>query len=1086
VSRAAAELGGLRTGLFIPLRRNGLLLGHISASRTEVRPFTDKQIALLQNFAAQAVIAMESARLLTETREALDQQTATAEVLQVINSSPGDLTPVFDAMLEKAMRLCEAAFGFMMVYDGDRFRPGAQRGVPRALAEYFAAGPDRPGPGEAHTRVLAGEELIHSPDYREEEPYRRGAPLRRAVVDLGGARTALVIALRKDNLLLGTFTLYRQEVRPFTDKQIALLQNFAAQAVIAMENARLITETREALEQQTATAEVLQVINSSPGNLAPVYAAILEKAHNLCEIAVGTLQLYDGAKVRTVAQRGVTGRFAELLREPYELVPGHPASRLLGGERIVHIIDHGMNELAKQQPDNPRAQASAQQGLRTALWVPLRKDAELLGYISAFRQEMRAFSEQEIALLESFAAQAVIAMENARLLNELQDRTRDLQESLEYQTATSDVLKVISRSTFDLQPVLETLLHTAARLCQADMGHIRRRDGDAYPVAAVLAAEPAFDRFLRERGAITPDRTTVIGRAVLERRVVHVTDIATDPEYGHPESVTLGKVRTCLGVPLLREGEPVGAMTVARTRVEPFSERQIELVRTFADQAVIAIENTRLLTETREALEQQTATAEVLQVINSSPGDLAPVFGAMLERAMRLCAAAFGHMTVYDGARFRTVAHRGLPPRFAEYAVTVEDWAGAHRRLAAGENVVQLLDAKDDEAYQTLPSRKALVDLGGARTVLLVALRKEEALLGGFAIYRQEVRAFTDKQIALLQNFAAQAVIAIENARLLTETREALEQQTATAEVLQVINSSPGDLAPVFEAMLEKAMRLCEAGFGELDVYDGQNFRVVATLGVPTAFDEYRRNNPGPPRPGSFGGRFVAGEEVIHIVDLTRDELYLAGNRNRRAIVELGGARTVLVAPLRKDEAVLGFIVLYRQEIRRFAEQQVALLQNFAAQAVIAMENARLLGELRERTRDLEESLEYQTARRRIASHQPLDRRCPTGAGYGGRNGRPALRRRPRSDHDTQGRGLPFCGEFVQCSGARVLGRLAPANPCPRRRQHGRAGAARRQGRACPGHPRRPGLRAVRECGGRATHRPWSAAAARGGRARHY
>jgi adenylate cyclase len=380
----------------------------------------DNAVADLQR--ANAELQRQLDQRTAERDEAIAQQTATTEVLQVINSSPGDLAPVFEAMLDKAMRLCEAAFGALWTYDGEYIHAVATRNVPSPMVEFLRQGPHRPA-SVVQRALVDGVPYDQIADLRLTDGYRAGEPIPRAGADLGGVRTLLGVALRKNEKLLGIFGVYRQEVRPFTDKQIVLLENFAAQAVIAMENARLITETREALEQQTATAEVLGVINSSPGDLGPVFDAILDKAHTLCGAAHGTLTVVEGEYRRAVATHGMPEAFAEVLRQPFQL-GDYFEERLLSSDGIVHIPDITAREYSS---DNPIHRAAVDLGgVRTLLAVPLRKDGVLLGYFTANRQEVRPFSDKQIALLQNFAAQAVIAMENARLLDELHARTDEI------------------------------------------------------------------------------------------------------------------------------------------------------------------------------------------------------------------------------------------------------------------------------------------------------------------------------------------------------------------------------------------------------------------------------------------------------------------------------------------------------------------------------------------------------------------------------------------------------------------------------------------------------------------------------------
>ena len=551
---------------------------------------------------------VSAARFRRERDEALEQQAATAEVLRVISASPDDLEPVFDAILENATRLCHARFGTLNLYDGEAYHSVALHNPP---PQFVARKGEviRPHPESGLAYVARTKKVAHIDDIRTRRPYLEGDKAVVGLADLGGARTLLIVPLLKQSKLIGTISIYRQEVRPFTDRQIEVVKNFAAQAVIAIENARLLSELRESLQQQTATADVLKVISRSPGELEPVFQAMLKNAVQICGATFGMLFRYDDASWRAAAMFGVPPAFADF----WHRGPQRPSARTALGRiaqtrQTVHIAD--VTKEPAYIEGEPIFVAAVNLGqFRTILNVPMLKDSELIGALAIYHKEVTPFTDKQIDLLTSFASQAVIAIENTRLLSELR-------ESLQQQTATADVLKVISRSTFDLKSVLGTLTESASQLCQAEKGAIFEKDGDLYRLAAhygMSREEEAQAKHYTQEQPLQPGRDSLVGRVAMSGHAVNIHDVLADPEYRASVYQKAFGFRSNLGVPLMREGAVIGVFALMRTEVNTFTEKEVELVTTFADQAVIAIENARLFDEVQARTRELAASLDNLR-----------------------------------------------------------------------------------------------------------------------------------------------------------------------------------------------------------------------------------------------------------------------------------------------------------------------------------------------------------------------------------------------------------------------------------------------------------------------------------------
>ena len=878
---------GVRTVLNVPLIRAGKTIGVIGIRRTEVRWFSGKQIALLETFANQAVIAIENTRLFeaeqTRTRElteALEQQTATSEVLQVISSSPGELEPVFQAMLGNAMRICEAKYGNMFEFADGAFRALSSRGVPPEFAEYVAHKRVW-GPETGLGQVALTKQPVHIVDTLTDRAYAKGDPDRIAAIEIGGVRTFVVVPMLKEGELIGAISLYRTEVRPFSNKQVQLVASFASQAVIAIENTRLLNELRESLQQQTATADVLKVISRATFDLPRVLDTLVESAATLCDSYDTAITQKDGDVLRIVSRRGHIPSVGAATGGIVPLTRGGAVGRSVLDRRTIHVAD--MQAETEEYPEgSDRAQRL---GFHTILVVPLIRAGEAIGAIVNRRTEVRPFTDRQVELLKTFADQAVIAIENTRLFEEVQARSKELAEALERQTATSEVLSVISGSHGKLDPVFQAMLENATRICEASFGTMWLSEGDGFRPVALQGVPPALAEERRPELVVRPTpEDAPLTRLARTKQPLHIPDIRTDQSYlGGDRLIValadLGGARTVLGVPILKEGELIGALTIYRQEVRLFTDKQIELVTNFADQAVIAIENTRLFEaeqtrtheltertqELTETLEYQTATSEVLNVIGRSPTDVKPVFETIAKSAALLCRARFCHVFRFDGELIQFVASQGLTVEAAEmlrraYPMRPSRASISARAILSGA-VEEIPEVDADPEYQHAPIARAL----GYGSVVAAPMLKDGRPIGALVVGRSEIGRFPERQIDLLKTFADQAVIAIENTRLFeevqarnSELRIALEQQTATSEVLNVISRSKFELQPVFDTIIASAVKLCNARQGAVYRFDGELVHLAAPYNYPPAILEILgRMYPRPPQPDQVSGRAI-------------------------------------------------------------------------------------------------------------------------------------------------------------------------------------------------------------------------------------
>jgi GAF domain-containing protein len=690
------------------------------------------------NAASYADLHAENERLRRDVAESLEQQTATAGILRVISSSPTDVQPVFEAIIRSAVSLCGGIRGSAMRVEAGLVHLSAHFNMSVGTVERL----EEAYPREPTRHFPAGRAIV---DRAPAHVFTEGAVAREfpgmvSRVDVG---SILAVPLLREGKPIGALSITRTHDVPFTERQIALVQTFADQAVIAIENVRLFTELEarnrdltESLEQQTATSEILRVISSSPTSVEPVFAAVAASAARLCDAYDATIHRTDADVLRLVAHEGPIPPPAVL-----PLAHGTLGGRTVRERRAIQVAD-----MQAEAAAYPESSASARsRGFRTILSVPLLCAAEAIGTITIRRTEVRPFTDRQTELLKTFADQAVIAIENVRLFHELQARNRHLTEALERQTATGEILRVISSSPTNLQPVFDAIVHSAGRLCDATFGALQLFDGEHLTLDAQYGISPEDIAMLRDRVfPMRPDRGSSIGRAIISRSVVHIDDIRSDPEYRFSVVQALEGYRTVLSAPMLRGDRPVGVLNLWRKEVRPFSATQIDMVKTFADQAVIAIENVRLFKELQarnrdlsEALDRQTATADILRALSQAQTDVQPVFDTIVRSAAHLCHAVRAAVFLTDGRMLREPANYGGPPEaLAAMRARYPRPVGMDTTSGMAVLTRSVVHVPDTEEPSTLAHVRQSGRMGGFRSCVTVPMMREGQAVGAILVAR--------------------------------------------------------------------------------------------------------------------------------------------------------------------------------------------------------------------------------------------------------------------------------------------------------------------------------------------------------------